>query len=296
MRVVSLVPSATEIIAALGLAGQPRRPLARVQLPARGAVGARSSRRRASTRPRSRAPQIDRAVRDALGGRPAALRDRRRAARELAPDLIVTQDLCEVCAVPSGDVQARRRTSTSRPISLDPRDLERDRGLDPHDRPAPRTPPGRASCSRRTCTTASTTCTSSCAVSRARACSSPSGSIRRSRPGTGCPRWSSLAGGDEVLGRPRERSFADDLGGSREGCAAADRARALRLRSRAHRERGRRACPRWARASSPSTATRPTRGRARASPRASRSSRTCCIPTTCRRRRCRRASWPEPRR
>ena len=59
-------------------------------------------------------------------------------------------------------------------------------------------------------------------------------------------------------------------------------------------ERGGQRARRWARASSLSTATPPTRGPARAWPRASRSSHTCCTPTTSRRRRCR-ARRVEPR-
>ena len=104
------------------------------------------------------------------------------------------------------------------------------------------------------------------------------------------PEMVDLAGGDEVLGRPRERSFATTWDDVARGGPAAHRARALRLRPRAHRERGGQPCPRWARASSPSTATRPTPGPARAWPRESRNSRTCCIPMTSRRRRCRAAN------
>ena len=114
MRVVSLVPSATEIIAALGLAGQTRWALARVQLPARGAATSRSSRRRASTRP-SIASARDRPRRARRArGRPAAVRGRRRAAREARarPD----RDPGSVRGLRRAERrrEARRRTSTSR--------------------------------------------------------------------------------------------------------------------------------------------------------------------------------------
>ena len=91
-------------------------------VPARGHGQSRSSRPRASTPPPSRAPQIDRAVRDALAdGRPLYAIDAELLER-LAPDVIVTQDLCEVCAVPSGEVRRVAHAGVET-ISLDPRDL-----------------------------------------------------------------------------------------------------------------------------------------------------------------------------
>jgi iron complex transport system substrate-binding protein len=66
--------------------------------------------------------QIDRAVRDAVAdGRPLYAVDAELLER-LAPDLIVTQDLCEVCAVPSGEVRRVAHVDVET-LSLDPRDL-----------------------------------------------------------------------------------------------------------------------------------------------------------------------------
>ena len=103
---------------------QPRRALARMQLPVRGGRRRRSSRRRASTRPTLASAEIDRAVRDGARRRPAALRGRRRAARaaRARPDRH------------PGSVRGLRRlerrgASASshvdvETVSLDPRDLE----------------------------------------------------------------------------------------------------------------------------------------------------------------------------
>jgi iron complex transport system substrate-binding protein len=121
VRVVSLVPSATEIVAALGLAdslvGRSHEctyPAAVTALPVVSASRVDSS--------AIASGEIDRAVRDALAdGTPLYAVDADLLA-ELAPDLIVTQDLCEVCAVPSGEVRRATRVACNT-LSLDPRDV-----------------------------------------------------------------------------------------------------------------------------------------------------------------------------
>jgi iron complex transport system substrate-binding protein len=121
VRVVSLVPSATEIIAALGLAdclvGRSHECNYPAEMQTVPVVSA--SRIDTSSIPSA---HIDRAVRDALAdGRPLYAVDAELLER-LAPDVIVTQDLCEVCAVPSGEVRRVARLDVET-ISLDPRDL-----------------------------------------------------------------------------------------------------------------------------------------------------------------------------
>jgi iron complex transport system substrate-binding protein len=122
VRVVSLVPSATEIIAALGLAGNLVGRSHECNYPSEMEAVPVVSASRIDTE-RLASADIDSAVRDALGdGRPlyevdAELLD------QLAPDLIVTQDLCEVCAVSSGEVKRVSRVDVET-VSLDPRDLE----------------------------------------------------------------------------------------------------------------------------------------------------------------------------
>jgi len=121
MRVCSLLPSATEIIAQLGLVDslvgvseECRWPPAVVGKPIVSA---------ARIDPSSLTSlEIDRAVRDSVaeGGSlyavDAGLID------ELAPDLIVTQDLCAVCAVSSGEL-ASACPPRAEVLSLDPRTL-----------------------------------------------------------------------------------------------------------------------------------------------------------------------------
>src|SRR5437870_11655020 len=103
MRICSLLPSATEIVGALGLADA----LVGVSKECDWPPEARSlpvvtASRVDATALDSRA--IDRAVRDALAdGRPLYAVDEE-LITGLEPDLILTQDLCAVCAVASGDL------------------------------------------------------------------------------------------------------------------------------------------------------------------------------------------------
>ena len=121
MRVVSLVPSATEIIAALGLADQIVGRSHECNYPPEVQTVPVVSASRVDTAELSSA-DIDRAVRDALAdGRPLYAVDAELLER-LAPDLIITQDLCEVCAVSSGEVKRVTHIDVET-LSLDPRDL-----------------------------------------------------------------------------------------------------------------------------------------------------------------------------
>src|SRR5512147_492869 len=104
MRIVSLLPSATEIVCALGAEAElvgishecdfppairDRRVLTRSRIDATGT---------------SRA--IDSAVRDVITNALSIYAIDDAALGALAPDVIVTQDLCEVCAVSLDDVRA----------------------------------------------------------------------------------------------------------------------------------------------------------------------------------------------
>ena len=122
MRVVSLVPSATEIIAALGLAGNLVGRSHECNYPSEVEAVPVVSASRIDTEQLGSA-DIDSAVREALSdGRPLYEVDAE-LLEQLAPDLIVTQDLCEVCAVSSGEVKRVSRIDVET-VSLDPRDLE----------------------------------------------------------------------------------------------------------------------------------------------------------------------------
>jgi iron complex transport system substrate-binding protein len=118
MRIVSLLPSATEIVYALGLGGHlvgvtdecDWPPQARtVQIVSRSALPAAAE-----------PAEIDRLVSASIGGgQPDAIRD-------LRPDLVLAQDLCAVCAVPSGQVTQALDVlgCQAEVISLDPSSLE----------------------------------------------------------------------------------------------------------------------------------------------------------------------------
>ena len=123
MRIASLVPSATETLFALGLGDRVVAvthecdyPPAAAQLPhlTRTVIPDGLS-----------AAEIDRAVRERTERGEALYELDGDVLRQLEPDLIVTQALCEVCAVSLDDVRAVAATLPSHPsvISLDPTTL-----------------------------------------------------------------------------------------------------------------------------------------------------------------------------
>lgn len=122
MRICSLLPSATEIVGRLGLADR----LVGVSAECNWPPEVRDLPVVTSSRVDSEAltsGEIDAAVRQAVAdGMPLYAIDAD-VLEELRPDVIVTQDLCAVCAVSSGDVATLCPTS-ARIVSLDPRTLE----------------------------------------------------------------------------------------------------------------------------------------------------------------------------
>lgn len=123
VRIASLVPSATESLFALGLGDQVVAVTHECDFPAEAPRLPRLTR---SVIPEGLEPQeIDRMVREVTGrGEPLYELDEEQLA-EVAPDLIVTQALCAVCAVSYDDVRAVADRLGSRPdvISLDPSSL-----------------------------------------------------------------------------------------------------------------------------------------------------------------------------
>jgi iron complex transport system substrate-binding protein len=123
MRIVSLVPSATELLFALGLDGDVVAVTHECDHPA----AARSLPKvtRDALPPGLSAGQIDAAVRARTQHGEAIYELDEQALHRLQPDLIVTQALCAVCAVSYDDVRAVAERIESRPrvISLDPTTL-----------------------------------------------------------------------------------------------------------------------------------------------------------------------------
>ena len=121
MRIVSLVPSATEMLFALGLGPDLIAVTHECDYPAAARELPRIT--RDVLEPGLTAAQIDAAVRErTLAGEPIYELDAD-ALRKLEPDLIVTQALCSVCAVSYDDVRAVADEIDTHPkvISLDPR-------------------------------------------------------------------------------------------------------------------------------------------------------------------------------
>src|SRR5436190_8834604 len=124
MRITSVVPSATEALFALGLGDQVVAVTHECDHPAEAVGLPRLTR---SVIPPGLEPEeIDARVR-AITERGEALYELDEPAlAEIAPDLIVTQALCAVCAVSYDDVRTVAARLASRPdlISLDPNTLE----------------------------------------------------------------------------------------------------------------------------------------------------------------------------
>ena len=190
MRIVSLLPSATEIVFALGLEDS----LVGVSFECDHPPAARTKPVVSGTALPTEAPltalEIDEAVRDRVAAGESLYTLDTERIRSAAPDVILAQDLCAVCAVPSGQVEDALDVIGCRAevVSLDPASLDdviacigrvgaatgrREPCRSCHVRPA--RAPGRA-CGRRR------------PALRARVSSLSNGRTRRSAPATGCPR------------------------------------------------------------------------------------------------------------
>jgi iron complex transport system substrate-binding protein len=123
MRIVSLVPHATELLFALGLGPQVVAVTHECDFPREALELPRVT--SDVLAPGLSAGEIDAAVRErTLEGEAIYALDRDALAK-LAPDLIVTQELCPVCAVSYDEVAALAKQLPSRPrvIALDPKTL-----------------------------------------------------------------------------------------------------------------------------------------------------------------------------
>lgn len=124
MRIVSLLPSATEIVYALGVGDQLEgRTLECDYPPEAQQKPVVSSSELPENLPLGK---IDDAVRAATAGETPLYRLDEARIAQIQPDLILTQDLCRVCGVPSGDVdQALGRLGCrAEVVSLDPHSLD----------------------------------------------------------------------------------------------------------------------------------------------------------------------------
>jgi iron complex transport system substrate-binding protein len=121
MRIVSLVPHATELLYALGLGDSVVGVTHECDFPAATASVAKVTADRLP--PGLSSGEIDAAVRERTENGEAIYGLDEEKLAELAPDLIVTQELCPVCAVSYDEVQAvaKRLAPCPKVIALDPK-------------------------------------------------------------------------------------------------------------------------------------------------------------------------------
>ena len=105
MRIVSLLPSATEIAFALGLGDDVEGVTDGCDYPATAAGKPVVSRSKLDVPEGASAADVDGAVRDAVKDGEALYALDAELINRIQPDLILTQDLCRVCAVPTGEVE-----------------------------------------------------------------------------------------------------------------------------------------------------------------------------------------------
>ena len=125
MRICSLLPGATEVVAALGLADDLVAISHECDYPPE--IRAKPVVIRSEVKPeRTSSLEIDRQVRAALKTGTSLYRIDEALLRRADPDLLITQDLCDVCAVTPTEVQ-RALTGlgqTPRMLSLNPSSLD----------------------------------------------------------------------------------------------------------------------------------------------------------------------------
>ncbi|MCS6866908.1 MAG: cobalamin-binding protein [Gemmataceae bacterium] len=123
MRIVSLLPSATEIVCELGLGEQLVGVTHECDYPPW--VAALPKVTRTLIPPNATSRQIDTLVRERLKTQRALYTLDRPILERLRPDLIVTQALCDVCAVAEAEVAAAARELPGRPlvVNLEPTSL-----------------------------------------------------------------------------------------------------------------------------------------------------------------------------
>jgi iron complex transport system substrate-binding protein len=126
MRIVSLLPSATEIVYSLGLGADLVGVTYECDHPSEARTKPVVSDTALALTPGMAPAEIDRLVSERVASGDALYELDTVRIGDLEPDLILTQDLCRVCAVPSGQVEdaLAKIGCTAEVISLDPHSLD----------------------------------------------------------------------------------------------------------------------------------------------------------------------------
>jgi iron complex transport system substrate-binding protein len=126
VRIVSLYPSGTEVLYALGLEEQLEGVTDECDFPAEARTKPVVSRSALPASRRQSPREIDQAVRARMDARSPLYELDRPLIQRIQPDVILAQDLCRVCAVPSGDVKEALAGLgvDARVLSLDPTTLD----------------------------------------------------------------------------------------------------------------------------------------------------------------------------
>jgi iron complex transport system substrate-binding protein len=126
VKIVSLLPSATEIVYALGLGDHLEAVTDECDFPPEVTAKPVASRSALPVGRPLTSREIDDAVRERMGREEPLYRLDRALIARIQPDVILTQDLCRVCAVPSGHVEEalQQLGVQSKVVSLDPNTLD----------------------------------------------------------------------------------------------------------------------------------------------------------------------------
>ena len=124
MRILSLLPSATEMVYALGLEDDLVGVTHECDWPSEARD--KPSVTISALPPAATPAEIDQLVSASIGGGEPIYRLDELVVRDLRPDVVLAQDLCAVCAVPSGHVDEALQTigCSAQVVSLDPASLD----------------------------------------------------------------------------------------------------------------------------------------------------------------------------